>query len=323
MTAEAVATAPEAGPPNSQVDDDHRTYTHPITGEQWTSVTTLLQATPKPGLPYWAAREVARTAMDQAPRITRSALIRPCGKGTSDDRCHECPACVEYALALTPEELRDSAGDRGTRVHRVAEMYVKAGEMPAHDDDIADYVKQYLAWSELMKPEWEAAEGTVVNRRHGYAGTFDGIVRLGWLPPKYRELIGKPLVVDLKTAKNTYPENAMQLAAYRHGETILLPNGDEIPMPATAGAILVHIRPDFFQTHFVAAADEDLEGFLTVAALHRWIGGRGKQAVERAMYKPRARRALAAVPTPPTPAPVAAPTAPNPFAEFPGDDIPF
>lgn len=332
MTA-AVAEPANTHPANSQVDkEDRRTYTHPRTGETWTSVTTYLQAMPKPGLPYWAARETAAAAMDQAPRIVRSALIRPCGKGTADDRCHECPPCVEYALRLTPEELRDSAGDRGTRVHKLAELYVATGEMGAHDDDIAPYVAQYLAWTELVKPTWEATEGTVINRRHGYAGTFDGIVRLGNLPPKYKALVGEPLVVDLKTAKGTYPDNAMQLAAYRHGEAILLPDGTEIPMPPTAGGIVVHLRPEFFQTHYVAAADEDLDGFLTVKHLHDWLATRGKVAVERAMYKPRATKpALTAVPDPAPAKPV--PARPAPAANEsrpalmppppPDDDIPF
>jgi hypothetical protein len=42
-----------------------------------------------------------------------------------------------------------------------------------------------------------------VNREHGYAGTLDGLWKID----------GVPTLVDVKTARNTWPEHFQQLAA--------------------------------------------------------------------------------------------------------------
>jgi hypothetical protein len=83
-----------------------------------------------------------------------------------------------------------------------------------------------------------------------------------------------------------YAEAAMQLGAYRHAPMVLLPDGTELPMPETVGGLVVHLRPDGYQCHFVEAGMADFGGFLSALGMSKWLAGRGKDVIGRAMYKP-------------------------------------
>ncbi len=213
-----MAVTRPASLPNADTNAEtgERHYIHPRTGERFVSVTTVLHVVGKDGLPYWAAKTVQEEAREILPRLVKASRRRPCDT-RGDDRCDVCPDCLGLYLRRAPDRLRDEAADRGTRVHQVAEHYTLTGELLPHDPDVAPFVAQYMEFRRQFQPTYEAAEMTVINRTHGYAGTLDKVVRLGWCPPKYRHLIGVPMVGDIKTGKGVYPEFALQLAAYRNG----------------------------------------------------------------------------------------------------------
>ncbi len=274
--------------PNADTNPDtgERHYIHPRTGERFVSVTTVLHVVGKDGLPYWAAKTVQEYAQEIVPTLVRAARKRPCDvKG--DDRCRACRDCVGLDLRRAPDRMRDEAANRGTRVHQVAEHYVLTGELLDHDDDIAPFVAQYLAFWQQFQPTYDAAEMTVINRTHGFAGTLDKVVRLGWCPPKYRHLIGQPMVGDNKSGKGVYPEFALQLSAYRHGEAVLMPDGTEVPMPEVidTGA-LFHFRPDNYWVRPVDVSKRTFDVFLNVLAFYRWLKDSEDALISRAMYKP-------------------------------------
>lgn len=281
----------QTGPANSVTDQDtgSRIYDHPITGEIFTSVTTILSAVAKENLHYWAAKVVQEKALDMVPALVKSLRHKPCDmKG--DDRCRACRDCVALELRREPDRVRDEAADRGKRVHKVADHYVLHGQIRDHDADIADYVQQWLRWRDTHQVTFDASEVTVINRDHGFAGTLDGIIRCGWLPPKWKHLIGVPLIDDLKTGKGIYDTHALQLAAYRcPGNVVMLPNGDELPLPDCDPEIgaLVQVRPDDFWMRPAQVGTRTFNTFLHVLGLYRDLHDFGPEVVGRAMYKPR------------------------------------
>lgn len=289
MTATLPERTVETGPANSVTDQESgsRVYIHPITQERFTSVTTVLHVVGKDGLPYWAAKTVQEYAQDILPLMVKAARRKLCDtKG--DDRCGICRDCVGLELRRAPERLRDEAADRGSRLHEVAEHYVlSGGEILPHGEDVAPLVAQWLAFYAQFKPEFDAAEMTVINRTHMVAGTLDSVVRLGWCPPKYRHLLGVPMVGDNKTGKGVYPEFALQLAAYRHADAVLLPDGREIPLPEMADTgVLLHFRPDNYWVRPVDVSRKTFDVFLRVLDFYRWLHDSEESLISRAMYKP-------------------------------------
>ncbi len=279
---------PPSGPTNADTNDEtgERHYIHPITGERFVSVTTILQVVAKTGLPYWAAKTVQEYALEQIPLLVQSLRRRACdSKG--NDRCGLCRDCVALDLRRAPDRLRDEAADRGKRIHHIAERHTLTGEIDPHADDIAPYVEQYLKWRHQFQPTFDASEMTVLNRAHGYAGTLDAIVRLGWCPPATKHLIGVPLVEDTKSGKGVYPEYALQLAAYRWAERVLLPLGDEVDLPDVSDTgLLLQVRPDNYYSRPVQIGQPTFDAFLRVLDFYRWQQEQADDVIGRAMYKP-------------------------------------
>jgi hypothetical protein len=268
--------------------------TNEKTGERWyvlpdgtrlISATTALKSVNKEALVFWAAKVVAEEAMEQLPRLVKAARRTPCGQA-GENRCGTCRDCATVDLKGRPAATRDEAAGLGSEVHKVGEHYALTGEVLPHSEDAKPFIRQFLAWHKQFKPSYDASEMTVFDREHGWAGTLDAVLRLGWCPPKYKRLVGQPLVADYKTGKGVYAEAAMQLAAYRHAPSVLMPDGTELPMPETVGGLVVHLRPDGYQCHFVEAGMADFGGFLSALGMSKWLAGRGKDAIGRAMYKP-------------------------------------
>jgi hypothetical protein len=67
----------DAGPANSVTDEETgaRVYIHPITGERFDSVTTILDIVAKDGLPYWAAKVVQEKAVDMLPQLVAAMCL--------------------------------------------------------------------------------------------------------------------------------------------------------------------------------------------------------------------------------------------------------
>jgi hypothetical protein len=109
-------------------------------------------------------------------------------------------------------------------------------------------------------------ERPCASRKWQYAGTFDGILHIG----------GQLLLVDWKTAKAVYGDNALQLAAYANAEFYLDDDGEEQPMPPVDGLAVVHIRADGTDKYDVkdpdAAWKDALHVFWTAKAKDRIDG---------------------------------------------------
>lgn len=219
------------------------THSYELDGVKVQGVTTLLsKGLPKPALPPWAAKSVAEYVADN-PDAVRSML---------DTMGRES---VVGALKGVPWDKRDEAAARGTEIHDLAERIIHGEEVdvPEH---ISGYVQGYVDWLDAWDLEVHQTE-MVVGRRPrdgvpGYAGTFDADATFRRGPHA-----GRRALLDWKTSKGVYGENALQLAAYENADFFLDEDGAEQPMPQYDFLGVVHITPtgtDLYEVQDPAAA---------------------------------------------------------------------
>ena len=241
--------------------DDSRYYTYPPTGELFASVTTITGGTSgKPWLTQWAAKLAAEYAVSNAAELAVMAA------GGEQDK----------AVALIKQQAqlaRELMADVGSFVHSIVEaliLWAASPEgtgadivlpvLPEHlagadydgepVESVADWmITGFLNWVSDFGPKFLAAEMAVFNPELKVAGTLDQIVALPGraLAPKGFLVAGDGWTpcVDVKTGRNldnTIPE---QIAAYRRMPVGLLPMGEMVPLPATDGGAVLHLRPGY------------------------------------------------------------------------------
>ena len=125
------------------------------------------------------------------------------------------------------QAIKESAGRRGTMVHKATEILEEAGELPIStvfqdpDDgsavsmgaDELDGILSFKRWHDETKPELLANEMTVFGE--DYAGTLDRIYRIE----------GRVWIVDLKTSQDIWEEHKLQISSYSHAEIDLVKIG--------------------------------------------------------------------------------------------------
>ncbi len=264
-----------SAPANSETNEaGARWYVHPLTGERFISVTTVLSHIAKFGLTDWAARLSADAAFHRLPWLRRCAQVATCN-ATGDDACGNCRTCATTWLANRHNEERDTAAERGIRLHDAAEQHALFGPGAHVDDDVRPYVEQYLRWREAYQPVDLAAEMTVISRKWGYAGTLDALVRFddpGRLPKSMRHLAGVPVCADYKTSKHVDIPKGWQVVAYAAADTVLLPDGSEQPMPEIKGGLIVHIWPNKVQSREVYLTDANHAHFVHMLRVAEALG---------------------------------------------------
>lgn len=192
------------------------------------SVTSALNALPKPFLIGWAAKKTAECAVEDHDLIT-AMLAKKDGERMAIDH-------------LKGSRYRDmgAKADRGTIVHAAVEAYL--GGEPMSKDELEERLTEArvprLLWKStagmiaaamefLFEQELKVlhSEATVYSRAHGYAGTADLFVKMR---------VGKatrPVVVDFKTSPRIYDETGLQLCAYARAEFVGHNDGTEEKLP--------------------------------------------------------------------------------------------
>jgi hypothetical protein len=111
------------------------------------------------------------------------------------------------------DEIRDAAGQRGSTVHNLTELYDDDHEIsligdhgqPQYSLEEWKMFERYADFSERYKPAYSIIEKTIISPALGYAGTID---RVGVIE-------GKKYLIDIKTSNGIYNSYWLQLAAYR------------------------------------------------------------------------------------------------------------
>lgn len=271
--------------------DGNHTYVHPVSGEIFPSVTSIISATnSKPFLVAWAAKLAAEWAADNHTLI--GSLIEAEGREAAVD--------VIKGAAKRKRELK---ADTGSYVHTVVEALILDLPIPSIPDELVgkDFdgepltqelvdaiVDGFMAFCEHFSVGFEMAEVTVCNRRRRYAGTLDlgVVIDLG--------VLGKlRLVIDVKTGVRLDATMVVQQAAYSDPDNeVWLPNGQIEPLPAFDGAAVLHLRRDYADGYklFHVPGEQLVEAravFGLMQQVHAWQQG-AKAKPGRVIYPPLA-----------------------------------
>lgn len=219
-------------------------HSYSIDGVRATGVTTALRALPI-DLTGWAARTVADHVIAHPDLLQR--LIVAGGDGPT-----------RGYLAGLPFQKRNSAGVRGTAVHKLAERIVLGEEVDVAAEH-EPYVESYIRFLDDHKGAEVASELVVASRTHGYAGTMDSIQDIPGL--------GR-VQVDYKTGNGIYGKDALQVTAYEHAEWCVI-DGVVQPMLPVDASYILHIQPDGYGFYPVTSGQESFETFLAVLDVYR------------------------------------------------------
>lgn len=226
-------------------------------GNRVPGVTTILsKGIPKEALINWAANATADYAINNWDELTKLK-----------------PAARLSKLQKARYEDRDTAANRGTQLHLLAEQLVSGKEVNV-PDELAGHVESYVQFLDDWDPNPVLVETTVVSHKHGYAGTLDlaaefdeehtRLIAEQLLMPELLEL-GRPMLalMDAKTSRSgIFGETALQLCAYRYADTYVSDNGDEQPMPEFDVVMGIHVRADGYDLRPIVAGPKQHREFL-------------------------------------------------------------
>lgn len=234
----------------------------PLAGDDLMSVTNAQGVIAKPALVPAAAKATAAAAWDRLPQMVATSRQDEAGPNGCDkkrvaDRCGRCRFCVTSAIKAEHKNEWERAADFGSLVHAHAHAHA-LGEPIAYDEDVAPFVDQHLAFLEAWRIDLdrhvEAAELTVVSRKHGYAGTGDLWLHL---PLAYDNATGRTTftrwdrrklwLLDGKSSLKkppgvVYADQPLQLAGLRFADEAVLPDETVVPVPRFEGAAILNWR---------------------------------------------------------------------------------
>lgn len=246
---------------------DDKGYYHLPDDTRLMSVTTITEhGVPKPGLVHWAAIEVARSAVENIPWLSRTR-----GRDAREQ-------AYEW-LRRAALRKRDEAAEFGGLFHDYAEAHILERPMPDPGPDMRPFVDALHRFLDEHQPVFHAAEMVVANTGDRWAGRLDAVVQL----PRYGPEL---LTLDWKSGRKVYDEAALQLSAYRRAKCGWLRDGTQVTPPATEGGVVVHVRPDAwpdrggYRLYKVDTSDEVYDSFLAARDVaYGWTRRERKRAV--------------------------------------------
>lgn len=242
-------------PIHSQTIDGVRYYTSPTTNQRFASVTSIIGTLDKPALKYWIGKQTAQFAVDQRELWLPIAEADP-------------KAALDMVKGAPWRTTEDSAS-LGSAVHAAVEARILGEDVNIEslDPAVRPFVNSFLNFEKQFTPQWEMSEATVVSYKYGYAGTVDA---LATFDRPDLGLVGRYLV-DWKTgASGPWPDAALQLSAYRHADSVLLPNGTETPLPESDGALVVKLRPRVYNVYPVESGENTFKFFRHLQMAFKW-----------------------------------------------------
>jgi hypothetical protein len=186
------------------------------------SVTTVLKRVAKPALMQWVADQTAAFAIKNIDYLQRN-----------EDELNwrflrfywsREPDLVGTAIRLYHEGVRDDSAEIGTNIHEFAEAEIGDAVYPTIDsqetEEMVAALDEWLSQHEITSHH---SEFTMVNDSKQYAGTGDADWTITCLhdDPCFGEEGAFRTLVDLKSARHTWPEHGYQLAALANGEVLM------------------------------------------------------------------------------------------------------
>lgn len=240
-----------------------RFYVEPTTGEKVPGVTSILGMLPKPFLQHWAAKMVAEFAVDNFGAY--SALVMNGQRQAAID-----------VLKAAPRRYTSLRADIGSEVHDAYERLSRGEDLGRVSIEAEPFIQYFDQFVRDFDPKFLMNEETVWSDAHRYAGSFDWIAEIG----------GEVVVGDWKTTKSTYPEVALQLAAYRFADHIVRPDGAKVPLPSgISGGAVFHVSTEGYELIPMRCDEDVFEIFL---ALRNFVFEWDKDISKTVMGKPLA-----------------------------------
>lgn len=212
-------------------------------------VTSVVGMLPKDFLTYWAAKITAETAVDQVDTVVRLAERDPQG-------------AVDY-LKGAHRRTTKQAADLGSMAHDLFERLAR-GEVinPRHvHADVKPHVAWFKEFLDKVQPRFLHLEETVWSDEHLYAGSFDAVAVID----------GETVLLDWKTSRAVYDSVALQLAAYRYADRIIVAgSGESVPVPTMAGGAVLHVRPEGWKLVPVECGPVVFDAFLKLRGIFDW-----------------------------------------------------
>lgn len=253
-------------------------YVHPVTGERFDSVTTILDLVDKAALKMWAGLLSADMALEHLPQLVAAGLVEDCKntynrcyqKHGRENRCERCPCgqctrCWHRRIAYKHQAESSRRAAEGGEVHEAIDFWIHSGGGMVNLTEAAKpYFAAFLQWARdyHLLPRrsddpgsWEQTEVTLLNRDHMYAGTSDGAIWLrrgtSRLADEKLDLLGgldQALIrVDYKTREKPdeklYGDHVLQGVGYDRCSVAMLPDGSEAPAPKTDACAVLQMRP--------------------------------------------------------------------------------
>jgi hypothetical protein len=214
---------------------------------KYPGVTSIIGMLPKEFLRYWAAKEVAQTAVDELGTVVSMVLRDP-------------SAAVDH-LKRSPDRNTRAAADIGTAAHDIFERVARGQTVGRVHPDLEPFLRHFDDYMRVGQPEYHFMEETVWSGTHQYAGSFDA----------FATIRGENIWLDNKTTRSgIHAEVGLQLAAYRNADSIIREDGARVPMPKADGGAVLHIRPEGWQLVPVRCDDALFEIFLHLREVFRY-----------------------------------------------------
>jgi hypothetical protein len=228
-----------------------RFYVHPDTGDKVPGVTSVIGMLPKPFLKWWAAKEVATTAVAMGASGELSAMAQ-----------RDPDGAIDY-LKRSPDRNTRKAADIGTAAHGVFEALSLGQPLGPLVDDLKPFAAHFADFLDTVQPVYLRTEETVWSTRYSYAGSFDSLL----------EIQGERCWADNKTTRSgVHAEVALQLAAYRKADFLLdSETGEQILQPEADRGVVIHVRPEGWALYEVPIGDDVFEFFLHLRQTFEWV----------------------------------------------------
>lgn len=245
--------------PRTAYRGGHRYYIHPDRQREYPGVTSVLDVgiAKQKFLVPWAAGMSAELAVDL---LTGDGSREYFAKLIDRDR----RGAVDLLKGASARYTK-SRSDLGTEAHKLFERMIR--DWGSAEDiesfrrcyehvhpDVEDHRDHFVAFLLAVNPELIRAEEVVWSDTHGYAGSYDVVIRVWILPdgtPDPTRKIGVPVVimVDWKTGKDLRAEVGVQLSAYTFAEVTIDADGVEHEMPHIDGLAALHITDKTWSLH--------------------------------------------------------------------------
>lgn len=214
-------------------------YKHPLDGSVVPGVTTVLKKLDKPAVTQWAVDNTAAFAVANIDALLNRTEEQ--GYGFLRWYWKRDPIAGDTTdIRNFSNGVLNDAAELGSLVHDW--IAADHGACPYPDVSAApDYFWEMVNEWDKWKQEHDVVpihtEVTLWSHQYGYAGTADAFWRVD----------GVPMLVDVKTSRNTWDEHYMQLAALGACDSLLVEPTDghwvEEPVPAFSAYALLHLRP--------------------------------------------------------------------------------